>query len=149
MPPVGKPPIPEGWTPQFDQQYQRWYYYEHASGRSQWEAPGYQHHPLGDPRGPDAPQGGYQGGGHFYGQAGPAGPQSYGGGYERGDHGGYSGSNPYGGEGGKEKKKKSSSSGMLLGAAGGLAVGAAGGALLAHALGEFRPTLVVWYPPLL
>ncbi|KAF4467471.1 WW domain-containing, partial [Fusarium albosuccineum] len=40
QPPSDKPPLPEGWTAQFDQQHQRWYYVEVATGRTQWEAPG-------------------------------------------------------------------------------------------------------------
>ncbi|EEU45249.1 uncharacterized protein NECHADRAFT_93840 [Fusarium vanettenii 77-13-4] len=44
QPPSDKPPLPEGWTAQFDQQHQRWYYVEVATGRTQWEAPG-QHAP--------------------------------------------------------------------------------------------------------
>ncbi|KAJ4314499.1 hypothetical protein N0V84_008840, partial [Fusarium piperis] len=28
QPPSDKPPLPEGWTAQFDQQHQRWYYVE-------------------------------------------------------------------------------------------------------------------------
>ncbi|KAF2029567.1 hypothetical protein EK21DRAFT_89658 [Setomelanomma holmii] len=38
MPPQG-PPAPKGWSQQFDQQSQRWYYTEHSSGHSQWEPP--------------------------------------------------------------------------------------------------------------
>ncbi|KAF4978342.1 hypothetical protein FZEAL_5264, partial [Fusarium zealandicum] len=41
QPPSDKPPLPEGWTAQFDQQHQRWYYVEVATGRTQWEAPGH------------------------------------------------------------------------------------------------------------
>ncbi|KAH8884093.1 hypothetical protein GQ53DRAFT_752407 [Thozetella sp. PMI_491] len=40
-PPADKPPIPAGWTPEWDDRYQRWYYVHEASGRSQWVAPGY------------------------------------------------------------------------------------------------------------
>lgn len=40
-PPPDKPPLPQGWVPQFDREYARWYYFDQATGRSQWEAPGY------------------------------------------------------------------------------------------------------------
>jgi len=33
------PPLPPGWTAQFDQSSQRWFYIEVATGRSQWEPP--------------------------------------------------------------------------------------------------------------
>lgn len=132
-PPPGKPPIPQGWEPQYDNQHQRWYYYEHASGRSQWEAPGYQHQGSGDTRGYETSGGGggggYHGGGVPYGggynQHGSSGGQGYE--HDRGDNN----NNPYG----QSAKKKSSSSGMLLAGTGGLAVGAIGGAMLANALG--------------
>lgn len=127
-PPSDKPRIPSGWSPQWDAHYERWYYVEQATGRAQWEAPGYsppaQDH---DARGyPSEHSGGYGsssggGGGGYYGEQG----------YGHGDGGG-------GGE--VYSEKKSSSSGMLLGAAGGLAVGAIGGALLHEALGEAFPS---------
>ena len=116
-PPSDKPRIPDGWAPQWDAHYARWYYVEQATGRAQWEAPGYsasQGHEH-DARGYPAEHGGGYAGGH----------DSYGGG-----HGGY------GEQGYSEKKSSSSSSGMLLGVAGGLAAGAVGGALLHEALGE-------------
>lgn len=119
-PPRDKPPIPQGWIPQFDQQHQRWYYVEEASGRSQWEAPGFNSGGGSDTRGHDPSYGG-GGGGPGYG-APP--PQQY---------GGYPGSSPYPQQ---QEKQKSGSSGMLLGAAGGIAAGAVGGALLANALGS-------------
>ncbi|PNY27075.1 Uncharacterized protein TCAP_02996, partial [Tolypocladium capitatum] len=49
QPPSDKPPLPRGWTPLFDQQHQRWYYVEEATGQTQWEAPGYD--PPPPPRG--------------------------------------------------------------------------------------------------
>ncbi|KAK8119134.1 uncharacterized protein PG998_003760 [Apiospora kogelbergensis] len=119
-PPRDKPPIPQGWIPQFDQQHQRWYYVEEASGRSQWEAPGFNSGGGSDTRGHDPSYGG-GGGGPGYG-APP--PQQY---------GGYPGSSPYPQQ---QEKQKSGSSGMLLGAAGGIAAGAVGGALLANALDD-------------
>lgn len=140
-PPPDKPPIPAGWVPQFDQQYQRWYYYEQATGRSQWEAPGYNAGGQGEDRGwgshgdssHAAPGYGYSShDSHGYG--GHGGDQGYG----HGDHGyGHSGEGhgEYRGEENKTKKKKDHS-GLMMGAAGGLAVGAIGGALLANALGK-------------
>lgn len=127
-PPRDKPPIPQGWIPQFDQQYQRWYYVEEASGRSQWEAPGFNAGGGSDTRG-DPSHGGAPsyGGGPGYGGApgyGAPPPQQY---------GGYPGGSPYPQQ---QEKQKSGSSGMLLGAAGGIAAGAVGGALLANALGS-------------
>ncbi|KAI1333216.1 hypothetical protein F5Y16DRAFT_6517 [Xylariaceae sp. FL0255] len=41
-PPPGKPPLPKGWIPQYDRKYQRWYYADETTGRTQWEAPGQQ-----------------------------------------------------------------------------------------------------------
>ncbi|KAI1660286.1 hypothetical protein F4813DRAFT_401223 [Daldinia decipiens] len=147
-PPSDKPPIPAGWTPQFDQQYQRWYYYEQATGRSQWEAPGY-HAGGGQTEGDrgsgshgetnysshDAP--GYPQDSRGYSSHGGYGEQ---GGYGYG-HGGQSyGNRPeedYNRQGSEEKKKKKKdNSGLLMGAAGGLAVGAIGGALIANALDD-------------
>ncbi len=116
-PPPDKPAIPAGWTPQFDHNSQRWYYFNTATGRSQWEAPVYYPPPTPPaqlpPQLPAQPP-----------AQSPA-PPAAGGGIpgpapavtdERGA--------------GAEGKKKSGHGGMLLGAAGGLAAGA----LLAHAL---------------
>ncbi|KAI0891074.1 hypothetical protein F4806DRAFT_337046 [Annulohypoxylon nitens] len=150
-PPPDKPPIPSGWVPQYDQQYQRWYYYEQATGRSQWEAPGYhagghsgEDRGYGEPgySSHNAPSGGYgysshesHGGG--YGSYGGHGEQSSHG-YKDDDlaYGHYSGEGrgEHGGE--EKKKKKGGHGGLLLGAAGGLAVGAIGGALIANALDD-------------
>lgn len=110
-PPPDKPPIPAGWIPQFDRQYQRWYYFEHATGRSQWEVPGYY-----PPRPPM-----------------PGTGQGY---DSRGQHNSSHSYHGYGGHGGQEHGEKKGHGGMLLGAAGGLAVGAIGGALLANALDD-------------
>ncbi|KAI1087701.1 hypothetical protein F5B19DRAFT_51038 [Rostrohypoxylon terebratum] len=156
-PPPDKPPIPSGWVPQYDQQYQRWYYYEQATGRSQWEAPGY--HAGGHP-GEDRGYGGYGEHGYSSHNAPPSSSSAYGypshgshgGGYsshsghgEQSSHGYKDDDLAYGhysgegrGEYGREekKKKKGGHGGLLMGAAGGLAVGAIGGALIAHALGK-------------
>ncbi|KAI0880309.1 uncharacterized protein GGS22DRAFT_86189 [Annulohypoxylon maeteangense] len=150
-PPPDKPPIPSGWVPQYDQQYQRWYYYEQATGRSQWEAPGYHaggH--SGEDRGHGEPS--YSShasppAGYGYSSNEVHGYGSHGGHGEQGNHGyknddlaygHYSGENrgEYESEEKKKKKKKGGHGGLLLGAAGGLAVGALGGALIANALDD-------------
>ncbi|KAI0842802.1 hypothetical protein F5Y06DRAFT_73926 [Hypoxylon sp. FL0890] len=146
-PPPDKPPIPAGWIPQFDQQYQRWYYYEQATGRSQWEAPGYH----GASHGEEDRGWGSHGESGYSSQAAPGygysshdshGYESHGDhgkhgdyGYGHGEHGyGHQSEERYGDD--KPKKKKGGHGGLLLGAAGGLAVGAIGGALLANALDD-------------
>ncbi|UNI13637.1 hypothetical protein JDV02_000362 [Purpureocillium takamizusanense] len=115
QPPSDKPPIPSGWIPLFDQGNQRWYYVEEATGRSQWEAPGYTAPPSGS--GDDSRTG--------FGA--PGGPPP---GYAGGGGGGAGYEQP------SQEKKGSGKGGMLLGAAGGLAAGAVGGALLHHALSD-------------
>ncbi|RYP93531.1 hypothetical protein DL770_000415 [Monosporascus sp. CRB-9-2] len=105
-PPPNKPPIPVGWIPQYDPRYQRWYYAEEATGRTQWEAPEYR------PPGPDCRGYGSQEQ-HGYGT-----------------HGGYENSDRAHG------KEHGSSGAMLGAAAGGVAAGAIGGALLANALDD-------------
>ncbi|KAH7170890.1 kinase-like domain-containing protein [Dactylonectria macrodidyma] len=48
-------PVPEGWTIQFSQEYQRWFYFEAATGRSQWEAPSMRNgHLVATPPNPQA-----------------------------------------------------------------------------------------------
>ncbi|KXX76792.1 WW domain-containing protein WWM1 [Madurella mycetomatis] len=143
-PPADKPPIPAGWTPRWDDHYQRWYYVEDATGRSQWEAPGYNPETYS---GEDVSRGhgtryspaGY--GGHYseHGSQNPVYGGQYPGSdsYQSGYGGHYSGrdshSDPYSSD---RKKGKKGSSGMLLGAAGGLAVGAVAGAVIAHEITE-------------
>ncbi|RYP07008.1 hypothetical protein DL764_002831 [Monosporascus ibericus] len=105
-PPPNKPPIPVGWIPQYDPRYQRWYYAEEATGRTQWEAPEYR------PPGPDRRGYGSQEQ-HGYGA-----------------HGGYENSDR------AHRQGHGSSGAMLGAAAGGVAAGAIGGALLANALDE-------------
>ncbi|KND89141.1 hypothetical protein TOPH_06217 [Tolypocladium ophioglossoides CBS 100239] len=107
QPPSVMPPLPPGWTTLFDQQYQRWYYVEQATGRTQWEAPGYVQPPP-----PVVSRPGNE-------------PLAYG----QGGQGGQ-------GSQDDEEDKGRGTGGMLLGAAGGLAVGAIGGALIQHALSE-------------
>lgn len=146
----------------WDDEYQRWYYVEEATGRSQWEAPGFERSSLasggeqetrgyGDSSYSAPPQqyggGGYggYGGGHSGGGAPDYGyggqPQQQYGGYQQPpppqSYGGYDQhqQQAYGGEPVKEKKKDNS--GLYMGAAAGLAVGAIGGAVIAHELGKF------------
>ncbi|KAI4212991.1 MAG: hypothetical protein LQ351_004335 [Letrouitia transgressa] len=120
------PPLPPGWVAQWDQNSQRYYYLEQATGRTQWELP----------QGGPPPLGGY---GSYGGPA--SGPGGYGGpapGYMA--HSQY---NEYTDDRGEvhkeyhsEEKKKSGHGGMLAAGAGGLAVGAIGGALVADALDD-------------
>ncbi|KAF5513566.1 hypothetical protein CGCF413_v001129 [Colletotrichum fructicola] len=161
-PPMAAPSVSQGWLCQWDSNYQRWFYVDQSSGRSQWEHPSPPTGPVGTPSygaPPPVPPSdtrafGDQGHG---GYGSPAPPQQYGGApyggapgygqqpqygqpqYGQPQYGGAPydqshGQNPYGET--KDKEKKSSSSGMLLGAAGGLAVGAVGGALIANALDD-------------
>ncbi|KAF3804897.1 hypothetical protein GCG54_00004167 [Colletotrichum gloeosporioides] len=161
-PPMAAPSVSQGWLCQWDSNYQRWFYVDQSSGRSQWEHPSPPTGPVGTPSygaPPPVPPSdtrafGDQGHG---GYGSPAPPQQYGGApyggapgygqqpqygqpqYGQPQYGGApygqpQGQNPYGET--KDKEKKSSSSGMLLGAAGGLAVGAVGGALIANALDD-------------
>lgn len=138
--PPGSPPCPPGWSPTWDQNSQRWYFTEHATGRTQWDPPnmgavgGYGQAGYGGA--PGFAQGDRgMGDGGYYGQSQPGGYPPQQGGYPN-----YSGgSQPmYGADGTKDvkKEKKSGSNAMLYGA-GGLAAGAVGGALLANALGKF------------
>ncbi|KAK4202909.1 hypothetical protein QBC40DRAFT_275533 [Triangularia verruculosa] len=118
QPPSDKPPLPSGWVPRWDDRYQRWYYAEESTGRTQWEAPGH-----------DVSAGtrSHGSGGGYSGHSGYAPPAGYGG-------GGYQ---PQGGYGapqysqGEHKEKKSSNK---MAIAGGVAAGAVGGVLLANAL---------------
>ncbi|KAI1097513.1 hypothetical protein F4804DRAFT_168244 [Jackrogersella minutella] len=147
-PPLDKPPIPAGWIPQFDQRYQRWYYFEQATSRSQWEAPGYHGGPAGEDRGwgshgetgsssHGTPGFGYSQESH--GHSSHSGHGETGGyGYGQGDlgYGQHSSEGRGEHESEEKKKKKGGHGGLLMGAAGGLAVGAIGGALIAHALDD-------------
>ncbi|KAG8526272.1 uncharacterized protein KY384_000265 [Bacidia gigantensis] len=103
--PQGGPQLPPGWVAQFDQNSQRWYYLEQATGRTQWDPPSF--YPSQPPPGSGAPHGA---------QAPPSQGAQYGGVY------------PASGEEKKEEKKdKKDKSGrnIALGAAGGLAAGGA------------------------
>jgi WW domain-containing protein len=151
-PPMAAPSTPGGWLVQWNNQYQRWFYVDQATGRSQWEHPAPPTGGHGDGTrafgGPESHGGNHYGGSPApsgygapspYGQPGYGAPSPYG-------QPGYGQPAPYGQPGYGQPypeggEKKSSSSGMLLGAAGGLAVGAVGGALIANALSEFKPSV--------
>lgn len=45
--PAQGPPAPKGWSQEFDQHSQRWFYLEHATGRSQWQPPSMFEHRRG------------------------------------------------------------------------------------------------------
>ncbi|KAI1737839.1 hypothetical protein F4680DRAFT_427207 [Xylaria scruposa] len=128
--PEGKPPLPHGWIPQWDRQYQRWYYAEEATGRTQWEAPGGRsfenrgYGPSGDYNQSSHGTPGYQSYGHDSGHDSR--------GYDAHGSSGYP-PHPGYGEAPAEKPKKDKT---LLYAAGGLAAGAIGGALIANALND-------------
>ncbi|KAL4790225.1 hypothetical protein BDV19DRAFT_372842 [Aspergillus venezuelensis] len=144
--PSGGPPLPPGWTAQFDQASGRWYYIEQATGISRWEPPAHTA-PYGQYGAPQVPQygGAYPAhGGDPYAQGQSYNPNPYpahgpppGAGY--GDysqgHGGYGG---YEGErsGEYKDKEKDDKKKMMMAGAGGLAVGAVGGALIGHALAD-------------
>ncbi|KAL9038438.1 MAG: hypothetical protein Q9214_005281, partial [Letrouitia sp. 1 TL-2023] len=107
------PPLPPGWVAQWDQNSQRYYYVEQATGRTQWELP----------QGGPPPPGGY--GGPAPGYMAQSQYNEY-----TDDHG------EVHKEYHQEEKKKSGHGGMLAAGAGGLAVGAIGGALVADALDD-------------
>ena len=136
QPPTDKPPIPQGWRPYFDQQSQHWYYVEEATGRSQWEAPGYQEPgAAGENRGHggyvDPAAGGGGGGGH-----GGYGASSGGYGGHDTSYGHDSHASAGHGYASGQEKHKSNKGGVLVGAAGGLAAGAVGGVLIHEALSD-------------
>jgi len=137
--------MPPGWSTQFDQNSQRWYYVEQATGRTQWDPPAFSPPPQGPyapPPPPGAPYG--QASGHderaLFGNT--HGGHDSGHGYgSHGDPYGH-GSDPYGhGEKGqKEKKDKSKDKGhstAMLAAAG--IGGIAAGAYIGHELSKFMP----------
>ncbi|RFU78550.1 hypothetical protein TARUN_3680 [Trichoderma arundinaceum] len=164
QPPSDKPPLPQGWTPLFDQSRQRWYYANKETGVTQWEAPGYiaprppmDSFPSEESRGsgsspypPSAPYGQTPGG--YSAPPGPPPSASYGappGPPPSASYGAPSGPPPagygapageyssHGDEGrGEEKKKSSGKGGLLLGAAGGVAAGLVGGAILHHVFSD-------------
>ncbi|KAH8158499.1 hypothetical protein CIB48_g9747 [Xylaria polymorpha] len=134
--PDGKPPLAPGWIPQWDRQYQRWYYAEEATGRTQWEAPGGRSSenrgwgPSGDYNQSSHGTPGYEGYSHGTGHD----PGHDARGYDTHGSSGYP-PNPGYGSAPPEKPKKDKT---LLYAAGGLAAGAIGGALIANALPPYE-----------
>ncbi|KAL8908265.1 MAG: hypothetical protein Q9171_005519 [Xanthocarpia ochracea] len=122
------PPLPPGWIAQLDQNSQRYYYLEQATGRTQREFPPPSHGGFAPPGAPPM-------GSHGYDSCGQHGAP---GGYysqetkhivEDAHGGGHS-------EKIEKKEKKSGNSGMLAAGAGGLAVGAVGGAMVGHAMAD-------------
>jgi hypothetical protein len=115
------PPMPPGWTQQWDQNSQRWFYIEQATGRTQWDPPS--HLPPGPYAPPAAgapymPQQGYDERGLFgntHGHQGHDYTQS-------------------GAATNEAEKKKSGHSTAMLAAAG--VGGIAAGAFIGHQLGE-------------
>ncbi|KAK6422935.1 hypothetical protein LTR95_016610 [Oleoguttula sp. CCFEE 5521] len=121
----GAPTCPPGWSSQWDQNQQRWFFIEQATGRSSWDPPypghaddrGFMGHSTAPQFGGQAPQFGK--GGHIDPSHG-TGHAPYGGGPQYGQPG-------YGHE------KKGGNNAMLYGA-GGLAAGVVGGALISNAM---------------
>lgn len=83
--PPGQPPLPHGWIAQFDQNSQRWYYVEQATGRTQWDPP---QQPHGGYGAPPPPPGGYGGAPHS-GYSSPPAPGGYSGERGHGEAGGF------------------------------------------------------------
>ncbi|EME88789.1 uncharacterized protein MYCFIDRAFT_87575 [Pseudocercospora fijiensis CIRAD86] len=155
--PPGQPPLPPGWMAQFDQNSQKWYYVEQATGRTQWEPPAHQYQ-QGGYGAPPPPQGSYQSGpppggysgerghgeaGGFYNQYGGAMPaqgqsdyqhqqnaQQYYGDAENAEKKGEKKDKDKDKD--KKKDKDNGTRNMLLAGAGGLAVGGIAGAMIAH-----------------
>ncbi|KAK2809222.1 hypothetical protein FQN50_004058 [Emmonsiellopsis sp. PD_5] len=132
-PPGYPPPLPEGWIQRWDQNYQRAYYVEQATGRPYWEAP------FNSRSGHEGSRGlaeGYYGGEGYSHHSSHEGEHSkhheehYG--HESKHHDEYHGH----GHGHDHEKKEGFSTGAMVAAgAAGVAVGAVGGALIAHELG--------------
>ncbi|ETN43291.1 uncharacterized protein HMPREF1541_02450 [Cyphellophora europaea CBS 101466] len=134
-PPPGGPQLPPGWTQQWDQNSNRWYYVEQATGRTQWDppafspGPGYGAPPPGAPYGHDQSRGAFSPPpqqGYGYPQQGY--PQQ---GYGHPPGPGY----PQGQYLTEEEQKKKGMNPMVAGL-GGAALGAAGGAWIAHEMTE-------------
>ncbi|KAK6436876.1 hypothetical protein LTR95_006933 [Oleoguttula sp. CCFEE 5521] len=123
----GVPPCPPGWAVQWDQNQQRWFYIEQASGRSTWDPPNPNY---GDNSGSTGHSGAPQYGSQAlqYGMGGHGNP-SHG-----ADHASYGGGPQYW-QPGYGQEKKGGNHAMLYGA-GGLAAGTIGGALIANAMDD-------------
>ncbi|KAF2835447.1 hypothetical protein M501DRAFT_454246 [Patellaria atrata CBS 101060] len=153
------PPLPLGWTCQWDSNNKRAFYIEQATGRTQWEFPG--HNPGSyDPHGAPGHESSRGHSDSYYGAYGGAMPsvphqsghgahqESYYGGHDA--HGG--GSHGYDAHGSghgdghgdkKDKDKKGSDNTKLFAAAG---AGVVGGALIGAAIGECLPFPVSYLP---
>ncbi|KAI4217888.1 MAG: hypothetical protein LQ349_008969 [Xanthoria aureola] len=133
-PSTGGPPLPPGWIAQWDQNSQRYYYLDQATGRTQWELP---QPPQGSYPPPGAPQGSFPPAGAPMGAPGYDTRSAPGGYYSQetkqvvpnADGSGYKATV-------EKKEKKDGKGGMLAAGAGGLAVGAVGGAMIGHAMGD-------------
>lgn len=136
------PPMPPGWVAQFDQNSQKWYYIDQATGRSQWEPPAHAPPPQGPyappPSGPPGAPYGQGAAQNERGLFGASHDQSHGG-YPTGQGDPYAPGaghgDPYGekGKDKKEKKDKGHSTAML--AAAGIG-GVAAGAWIGHELSK-------------
>lgn len=146
--PSGQSTLPAGWITQFDQNSQRWYFVEQATGRTQWDTPAVPHGGYAPP--PTGPSHAYSGDRGHGAAPGPAG------GYYSHDNsdmpaGAYGGSShdqnaqQYYGDikkteekseekaaKKKDEKKDNSTRNMMLAGAGGLAVGGIAGAMIAR-----------------
>lgn len=143
--------MPPGWVAQWDQNGQRWYYIDQATGRSQWEPPA--HAPPA--QGPYAPPPSGPPGAPYNHTTGHDERGLFGASHDQNNHG-YPGgpSDPYGSHGDpygekgkkdKEKKDKGHSTGMLVAAGAG---GLVAGGLVGHALGKPSPhPFLCRYPP--
>lgn len=117
------PPLPAGWYAHWDSHRNRAYYAEPATGRTQWEQPGF---------GQEASRGA---GGQFYNEYGNAAPPAgYGGGYGQDGAHGQNQQEYYGDV--EKKEKKGPSTGTVVAAAG---AGVVGGAVLGAVVGEYLP----------
>ncbi|CZT16324.1 uncharacterized protein RCC_02166 [Ramularia collo-cygni] len=139
--PPAQPPLPPGWITQFDQNSQRWYFVEQATGRTQWDPPAFSHGGYAPP--PTGPSDAYTSDRGHGGAPGAAGgfynPQA---GYGTSSHD--QNAQQYYGDmkkteeksekkaGEKKDEKNNNARNMMLAGAGGLAVGGVAGAMLAH-----------------
>lgn len=119
--------IPPRFEPCFDRWEQAWYYFDTQTGRSQWEAPGYEapNESAASAQEYYPGHGGYPGGG--YGGPRPSADLQE----TESDYGGRPGGH---GDQAPPAESRTDSSDVLLGATSGLATGAIGGTLLQHAL---------------
>lgn len=142
-PPPSGPNLPPGWLQQWDQNSQRHYYLEQATGRTQWDPPAFSSPPMGGYPGAPPPGGqGYPGapynGSYDQSRGYNQGPGQ---GYPQQNYGGFPSQNishPGGPnfpteavQNGEKKKDKGDKKALLAAGAGGLLVGGLAGAALA------------------